>query len=368
MDELYNPGMEHGSPAVSFTPPQAPVTTTQPTRSGSGGTLLGALAGGLMDMANNGISAIYAKRQQKRQMEENQRNRDWQEEMYNKYQSPAAQALQMQKAGLNPAGNVSSQSVGSASTSALPTSSLPGIGAGMMQGSQLALSLRQAKLEERKQAHVEAIGLREQLRKELETASTIEEKNALVNNYREMFNGLKLDNDSKRINNKYLDSLLSKDVEYKDTQVSLAQAQVKFQEAQTEYQNLMAKIAEEKKPHEIERLKQEANTLKAQATQAYANALLSQAQAEVAKSSKIKIDNDVKLANNEDARKQALHLLEVAEQKLINKGLASDAIRKQFEAERARVQNGHVQSLNDVGNFVIWTVRSFIPFAPTPHY
>ena len=363
MDELYNPGMEHGSPAVSFTPPQAPVTTTQPTRSGTGGTLLGALAGGLMDMANNGLSAIYAKNQQKRQMEENQRNRDWQEEMYNKYQSPAAQALQMQKAGLNPAGNVSSQSVGSASTSALPTSSLPGIGAGMMQGAQLALSLRQAKLEERKQAHVEAIGLREQLRKELETASTIEEKNALVNNYRQMFDGLKLDNDSKRINNKYLDSLLSKDVEYKETQVSLVEAQVRFQEAQTEYQNLIAKIAEEKAPHEKRVLEKQAELLRAQATQAYAYALLSDAQAEVAKSSKIKIDNDTQIAKNQEARDAALHVLEVYKQKLINSGLEEDKVNKELENYHKRIMYGDIRTFGELGHSLWYHFAGLIPFS-----
>lgn len=363
MDELYNPGMEHGSPAVSFTPPQAPVTTTQPTHSGSGGTLLGALAGGLMDMANNGLSAIYAKNQQKRQMEENKRNRDWQEEMYNKYQSPAAQALQMQKAGLNPAGNVSSQSVGSASTSPLPTSSLPGIGAGMMQGAQLAISLRQAKLEERKQAHVEAIGLREQLRKELETSSTIEEKNALVNNYREMFNGLKLDNYSKRINNKYLDSLLSKDVQLKETQISYTEAQVEFQKAQTEYQNLIAQIANEKKPHEINVLKKQAEALKAQATQAYANALLSQAQAEVAKSTKLKIDNDVVIANNQEARDAALHLLEVYKQKLINAGLKADLVNKELENTHKRIMYGDYRTFGELGHHLWYHFAGIIPFS-----
>lgn len=368
-DKLYNPDMEHGSPAVSFIPPTVPVTTTQPTAgSGRGGTALGALVGGFMDMANLGISALIAKRQAKRQMEENQRNRDWQEQMYQKYESPTAQAQQMRAAGLNPAGGVSTQSVGSASTSALPTSSPPSIGAGIAQGAQIALALKQAKFEERKQAHVEAIGLREQLRKELETASTIAEKEALINNYREMFDGLKLDNDAKRINNKYLDSLLSKDVELKETQISYTDAQVDFQKAQTAYQELMAKIAAEKKPHEIKVLKEQAQALKAQATQSYANAILASAQAEVAKSSKIKLDNDVKLANNEEARKQAMHLLEVAEQMLINQGLQSEAIKKHFEAERERISQGHVETLNDVGNYVLWTIQSYIPFAPTPHY
>lgn len=70
------------------------------------------------------------------QIVENQKNRDWQEKMYNKYQSPQAQAQQMQSAGINPylQGNVSTQSVGSSSTASLPQGQSPDIGSGIAAG------------------------------------------------------------------------------------------------------------------------------------------------------------------------------------------------------------------------------------------
>ena len=70
------------------------------------------------------------------QIKENQKNRDWQEKMYNQYESPQAQAQQMQSTGINPylQGNVSTQSVGTASTSALPQGQTPDIGSGIAAG------------------------------------------------------------------------------------------------------------------------------------------------------------------------------------------------------------------------------------------
>ena len=66
---------------------------------------------------NIGLGAIN----QGAQRRENEKNRDWQERMYNKYSSPQAQVSQRMAAGLNPYVGVENQSVGSASTSALPS-------------------------------------------------------------------------------------------------------------------------------------------------------------------------------------------------------------------------------------------------------
>ncbi len=94
---------------------------------------LGSAIGGVA----NAISSIFTgKANRKHQARENQKDRDfnaeqaqisrdWQEEQYLKYESPAAQMQQMKSAGINPLQGVSSQSVGSGSTASASSSSLP---------------------------------------------------------------------------------------------------------------------------------------------------------------------------------------------------------------------------------------------------
>lgn len=74
--------------------------------------------GGVIDS----VASIFTKKaDRKAQQRENQLAREHTEEMYNKYESPQAQAAQMRAAGLNPQGAVTPNSVGTASTSALPS-------------------------------------------------------------------------------------------------------------------------------------------------------------------------------------------------------------------------------------------------------
>lgn len=94
---------------------------------------LGSAIGGVA----NAITSIFTgKANRKHQARENQKDRefnaeqaqisrDWQEEQYVKYESPAAQMQQMKSAGVNPLQGVSSQSVGSGSTASASSSSLP---------------------------------------------------------------------------------------------------------------------------------------------------------------------------------------------------------------------------------------------------
>ena len=59
--------------------------------------------------------------------DEAEKNRQWQEETYQKYNSPLAQVLQRTQAGLNPYGDISSHPVGTGSTASSGSSSLPGL-------------------------------------------------------------------------------------------------------------------------------------------------------------------------------------------------------------------------------------------------
>lgn len=80
--------------------------------------------------------------------EEAEKNRQWQEDMYNKYESPLAQVLQRTQAGLNPSGNVTSQSVGTGSTASSGSSSLPGIPDAFSMLSSQMMQLKSFKLDQ----------------------------------------------------------------------------------------------------------------------------------------------------------------------------------------------------------------------------
>lgn len=89
------------------------------------------VVGSLISAASNVFSGAAQRKHEKEQQaqalkaqkEENEVNRQWQERMWEEHESPQAQVQDMKAAGLNPVGNVGSQSVGSASTSSLPTPS-----------------------------------------------------------------------------------------------------------------------------------------------------------------------------------------------------------------------------------------------------
>ena len=85
--------------------------------------------------------------------EEADKNRQWQEDMYNKYESPTAQVLQRMQAGLNPYSDVTSQSVGTGSTASAGSSSLPGLSDPFGQMPSMMMQLKSYKIEqEQKQA------------------------------------------------------------------------------------------------------------------------------------------------------------------------------------------------------------------------
>ena len=99
-----------------------------------------------VNMAGQAINARAQREENQKnrdfQMLENMRSRQWQEQMYNKYQSPEAQVQQRIQAGLNPYadGSVTSQSVGSASTHSLPAGIAPTFGNALTEGAAAMLS------------------------------------------------------------------------------------------------------------------------------------------------------------------------------------------------------------------------------------
>ena len=312
----------------------------------------------------------------------NKKNREWQEKMvneqreydeliYDKRYSPAAQSQAKAAAGLNPFSGVETMNVGTSSSVPTPATNPYDFGDIGRAGEVIASGLqsREAmKLERQKFNQAVTNDTRNYIIELTKLDLSKQELDALLESKREEIKGLKLDNKTKELNVKMLDDFINQGGNTFTDASNFTQAQTDYTNAQKDYQNLMGQIASEQNEMQKKVLEAKAESLKASATQAYANAILANAQTEVAKSTKSKLDNDVKLANNEEARKSALHLLQVAEQNLVNEGIASDNIKKHFEAEREKILNGHVESLNDVGNFILWTVRSFIPFAPTSHY
>lgn len=80
--------------------------------------------------------------------EESEKNRQWQEDMYNKYESPTAQVLQRMQAGLNPYADVTSQSVGTGSTASAGSSSLPGLSDPFAQMPSMMMQLKSYRVEQ----------------------------------------------------------------------------------------------------------------------------------------------------------------------------------------------------------------------------
>ncbi len=110
-----------------------------------GGDLSTAIIGGLIDA---GVDIYLGWENRRHQARENQKDRDfnaaeaeknrlWQEQQYQKYESPAAQLMQRLQAGLSPSEQISSMSVGSGSTASSSSSSLPPISADLSFISQL---------------------------------------------------------------------------------------------------------------------------------------------------------------------------------------------------------------------------------------
>lgn len=97
------------------------------------------IVGGAIDAISN---AINYKKSLRAQQAENEKNRQHAIKMYEQFESPQAQARQLQAAGLNPAaqGAVSTQSVGSASTGALPTPAPSSFGSSIAEGAQAAVN------------------------------------------------------------------------------------------------------------------------------------------------------------------------------------------------------------------------------------
>lgn len=274
---------------------------------------LGAILGGVASVIGSAINSKQQDRRQaealKAQQEENQKNRDWQERMWQEHESPQAQVQNMRAAGLNPMGQVSSQSVGSASTASLPTPQPSTIGDGIAQAGQLVasgLQARKALQLQRDQFNQQVTEQNRRFLLDLKTAElTAEEKRAMINAKLEEIEGMKIDNETKRINKKMLEDFADAGGNtYKDesasTQAStaLTQAQKEFTDAQTAYQKAILSNADRES--------------KARVTQMLASARASLASAyESNVSAQLKSIQAQNLSAQEEREKQ-LHVIRVA--------------------------------------------------------
>lgn len=321
--------------------------------------------GGLI---NTGIQRIFT------QIDKEDEQQWWyeQQKFLEDHNSPAYRSMLLRKSGLNPYTDVSSVPLGNVDSS-LPRTNTPHTFDVNAIQNALLLDAQRENIEQDTKTKASVEGLNEEKKQtETEWRSNIIQQTlnlqqdydlGLINKdtFELKFNQLKDAYDA-GYNEYLIDWNLAKSSQ------ALNESQISYNKAQEDYLSLKGQIAIEQNEKQKEVLEAQAEQLRASACQSFAQALLANAQSDVAKSTKIKLENDVKLANNEEGRKAAMHLLDVAEQKLINQGLASDNIKKHFQAERERIMQGHVENLNDVGNHILWTIQSFIPFAPSPKY
>lgn len=96
---------------------------------GGGSSAIGGIAQGVMSMFTARANRKHQEQENQKDREFNaseaQKQRDFEEEMYNKHESPTAQAQERKQAGLSPLEGVSSQSVGGGSSASSSSSSLP---------------------------------------------------------------------------------------------------------------------------------------------------------------------------------------------------------------------------------------------------
>lgn len=333
---------------------------SDPVKSG----LIG-VAGGLV---NTGIQRLFTN------LDKDDEQQWWyeQQKYLEEHNSPAYRAMLMKQAGLNPFTEVSSVPLGNVDSSLPRTNASHTFDVSAIQNS-LLLDAQRENIEQDTKTKASVEGLNEEKKlTETEWRSNIIQQT--LNLKQDLALGL-ISEDTAKIKFSQLKDAYDAgyneyliDWDLAESTKALNDAEIDYRKAQEEYLNLKGQIASEQNEKQKAVLEAQADALKASATQSYAQAVLAHAQSEVAKSTKLKLDNDVKLANNEEARKAAMHLLNVAEQQLINHGLEADNIKKHFQAERERISQGHVENLNDVGNYILWTLQSFIPFAPTPNY
>lgn len=138
--------MEKTPPSVTHYSPNEVSNPTLPTggRSNfSGSGIIGSAISTIGGLIDNAFNRRAERKAREAQIAENEKNREWTEKMWEEHESPQAQVQDMKAVGLNPAGNVSSQSVGSASTSSLPTPGPSTVGASIAQGADFYLRSRQ---------------------------------------------------------------------------------------------------------------------------------------------------------------------------------------------------------------------------------
>lgn len=331
---------------------------------------LGALIGGVMNLIGSGVNNDRDDQRQaaalRAQKEENQLNREWQERMWQEHESPQAQAQNLRSIGLNPAGQVGSQSVGTASTSSLPTPNPSTIGSGISRAGELIASGLHAHKALKLQREQFNQSVTEQNRRFLLDLSAAElnaeEKRAIINSRLAELESLQLDNDTKRLNKQMLEDFVNAGGNTFSDASALTQAQTNYAKAQTEYQNLMSKIANEQSDEQKNVLRAQAESLKASAQQAYANAILADAQTQVAKSSKLKIDSETQIGKDKAAQDAALYELQLVEQSLINQGLMKDNVRKEIDNTRERIRNGDVRTFGELGAHIWYNLDDILTF------
>lgn len=338
----------------------------------SGGSgFLGSIVSGLFNTFTN-------RKNRKVQQEENQKDRDfnadqaqlarnWEEQMYQNYQSPVAQAQQRQQAGLNPAEGVSSMSVGSGSSashngSISPSSYQDPIGPMISQLPSIMESFKQMRLQTKQmETNLESSTLDLQ-KKALEAGNYEEAVKLQMELMRDEAKRAKWTAEEARAN---AERALADTEMFKTFQnsggniyqtaddvaregISASEANRKFQDAQTEYQKLMGEIAQAKLPYEKEVLKANAQSLRANAAKAYADSLVSNAQADLIKTNKLKVDQEITNLKGDEARAVALHVVELAIEEENKKQAVNKTYISNLEKRRYELMHGYnINNLSD---------------------
>lgn len=335
--------------------------------------LLASIIGGGAMLASGGASAWansnLNKKNQEWQEKMVKQQRAYEEKIYNKRYSPAAQSQAKAAAGLNPFSGVETMNVGTSSSVPTPATNPYDFGDIGRAGEVVASGLqsRESMKLQREQFNQTVTNDTRKFLIDLKQLNLNEQElNAMIKSKEEEIRGMKLKNDIEELNLSMLQEFKNAGGNTFTDASNLTQAQTDYTNAKKEYQELTGRIASEQNEGQKKVLEAQAESLKASATQAYANAILANAQTEVAKSSKIKIDSETKIGKDKAAQDAALHELKLIEQNLINQGVKADNVRKELENTRNRILSGDIRNFGELGQFIYTHLHSMIPFSSTP--
>lgn len=219
---------------------------------GSGTGLLGSVAGSV-------VSGLFGNKQNKQNIqaqqaenakdrafnaEQAQLSREWQEMMYNKYESPVAQAQARRQAGLPVEASfspVGSSSTASAGSSALPAPASPwtGLGESIKQLPFIRQQIKQQKLETALKQEQLLQSISDTTIKSIEAATSSESAKLALEEANERINGLRIDNEHKDVLRKQAQLTYDKQKEAFDKGINEYVDEHNWKQAQTTTENLL---------------------------------------------------------------------------------------------------------------------------------